>query len=161
MQVYSRYLNNNYMTPKLREQAGAYGGGASFSSNGLFRMSTYRDPNLKKSYEIFDGAVDFMKNEKLTKEKLKPAILGSLKPYYRDKSIYAKVGTMTWLYLTDQTWADYMEIKKEILNTTPEQINKISEVLSKALPDSKKGVAGNAQKLKAEAKFLNNVLSIQ
>ncbi len=161
MHVYSRFLNNNYMTPKLREQAGAYGGSASFSRNGLFSMSTYRDPNLEKSYKIFEGAVEFMKEEKFDKEKLKPAILGSLKPYYRDKSVYGKTSQMTWLHLTEQTWDDYMEIKKEIIGTTPEQINKISEILSRALPESKKAVAGNANKLKAEAKFLKNVLSIQ
>ncbi len=161
MNVYSRFLNNNYMTPKLREQAGAYGGRASFSRNGLFSMSTYRDPNLQKSYQIFEGAIDFMKNEKFTTEKLKPAILGSLKPYYQDKSVVGKTSQMTWLYLTDQTWDDYMKVKKEILNTSPEQMNKISEILSKALPESKKAVAGNANKLKAEAKFLKNVLSIQ
>ncbi len=160
MLVYARYLNNNYMTPKLREQAGAYGGGASFSSNGIFRMSTYRDPNLKKSYNIFSEAVDFMKQEKFTADTLKPAILGSLKPYYSDKSTASKTGTMTWLYLTDQTWDDYMRIKKEIMETTPKHIAKISEVLSKALPESKKGVAGNADKIKKEASFLKNVLSI-
>ncbi len=161
MHVYSRYLNNNYMTPKLREQAGAYGGSASFSQNGLFKMSTYRDPNLQKSYKIFEGAIEFMDKEEFTPKKLKPAILGSLKPYYEDKSVYGKTSQMTWLYLTDRTWDDYMEIKKEILNTTPEQINRITEILNKALPESKKAVAGNANKLKAEAKFLKNVLSIQ
>lgn len=159
--VYQNYLNNHYMTPKLREQAGAYGGRASFSRNGLFKMSTYRDPNLKKSLEIFKGAIDFMKNEKFDKDNLKPAILGALKPYYRDKSVYDKTSTMTNLYLTDETWQDYMKIKKEIMQTTPEQMQKISEILSQALPDSKTGVAGNANKLKAEAKFLKNVLSIQ
>lgn len=161
MLVYSRYLNNNYMTPKLREQAGAYGGGASFSQNGLFRMSTYRDPNLSKSFDIFSKAVNFMENEELTEEKLKPAILGSLKPYYRDKSIYGKTNTMTWLYLTDQTWEDYMQTKKEILSTKPKHIKKINEVLKKALNDSSKAVAGNAKKIKDEAGFLKKVLTIQ
>jgi Zn-dependent M16 (insulinase) family peptidase len=161
MEVYSQYLNNHFMTPKLREQAGAYGGSASFSRNGLFRMSTYRDPNLQKSYETFSEAVDFMKNEKFDKEKLKPAILGSLKPYYRDTSVSAKTGQMTYLHLTDQTWEDYMEVKKEIVSTTPKEIHRISKILEKALPESQKAVAGNSGKIKAEAPFLKNVLSIQ
>ena len=102
-----------------------------------------------------------MKAEKFNAVTLKPAILGSLKSYYRDKSVYGKTSTMTWLYLTDQTWDDYMEIKKEILSTTPANIKKINTVLEQALKDSKKGVAGNAEKLKAEASFLKNILSIQ
>lgn len=161
MLVYSRFLNNNYMTPKLREQAGAYGGKAEFTRSGLFIMSTYRDPNLKKSFDIFSGAVDFMKKEELTPEKLRPAILGSLKPYYSDQSIYAKTQFMTNLYLSEQTWEDYIKLKKEILSTTPESLAKITEVLSPALTTSKKAVAGNAKKLKVEANFLKNVLTIQ
>ena len=161
MKVFSSYLNNQYMTPKLREQAGAYGGGSSFSKTGLFKMTTYKDPNLKKSLDIFSGALDFIKNEKLDAEKLKPAILGSLKTYYRDKSVYGKTSAMTWLYLTDQTWSDYMKTKKEIISTTPEKIQKIATTLEEALKESKKSVAGNPVKMKEEANFLKNILNLQ
>lgn len=161
MLVYSRFLNNNYMTPRLREQAGAYGGRSEFTRTGLFIMSTYRDPNLKKSFDIFSEAINFMKKEDFTQEKLTPAILGSLKPYYGDRSIYGKTQFMTDLYLSDQTWDDYMKIKKQIIQTSPQDMQKISEVLLPALNTSKKAVAGNAKKIKIEANFLKNVLTIQ
>ncbi len=161
MDVYSRYLNNNYMIPKLREQAGAYGGRASFGQNGLFTMSTYRDPNLQRSLDIFSQAVDFMKAEEFNQDNLKPAILGSLKSYYSDSSVYDKTRFMTYLYLTDQSWEDYMQTKQEILQTKPEDMKRISDVLTKALKESHKGVAGSSQKLKTEAQFLKNILSIQ
>lgn len=161
MLVYARYLNNNYMTPKLREQAGAYGGGASFSRNGIFTMTTYRDPNLKKSFEIFSQAISFMKNEKLNKEKLLPAILGSLKPYYSDTSLAGKSGFMTSLYLTEQTWQDYLDLKKQILATDEKSIETINQALEKSLQQSQKAVAGNAQKIKNEGKFLKKTLIIK
>jgi Zn-dependent M16 (insulinase) family peptidase len=112
MRVYTQYLNNKFMIPRLREQSGAYGANASFSRNGLFTMMTYRDPNLGQSYKIFDEALPFMKGEELNADKLKPAILGALKPYYSDKSVLGKTSTMTSLYLTDQTWDDYMKLRK-------------------------------------------------
>jgi presequence protease len=161
MDVYSRYLNNNYMTPKLREQAGAYGGRAAFGRNGLFTMSTYRDPNLKRSLDIFSQAIDFMGSENFDADNLRPAILGSLKTYYSDQSVYDKTNFMTGLYLTDQSWQDYMQTKEEILQTTAEDMGRITQVLGKALGESSKGVAGNSEKLKAEATFLKNILSIQ
>lgn len=161
MNVYTRYLNNHYMTPKLREQAGAYGGGSSFNRSGQFSMTTYRDPNLKRSFEIFDKAIDFMSSEQLSEDKLLPAILGSLKPYYKDKSIVDKASTMTNMFLTGQTWDDYLKIKKEVIATTPEDLKKISQALKEALKSSKKSVSGNPNKIKAEAPFLKNVLSLQ
>lgn len=161
MDVYTRYLNNHYMTPQLREQAGAYGGRSSFSPTGQFTMMTYRDPNLKRSFDIFDKAVTFMNQQELSETALLPAILGSLKPYYQDKSIISKTDTMTSMILTDQTWEDYLRIKKEILSTKPEDIKKISTALEEALKTSKRSVSGNPNKIKAEAPFFKKVLSLQ
>ena len=161
MRVYTNYLDAQFMTPRLREQAGSYGAGSSLGWDGLFTLSTYRDPHLKQSFETFSQAVEFMKNEKLNNEKLKPAILGSLKSYYDDKSISAKTSFMTNLYLVDRSWDDYMKVKKEILSTTSKDFQKISEALSQALKKSKKAVTGNSVKLKKEAPFLKRILSFQ
>ena len=161
MEVLSKVLNLRYMTPKLREQAGAYGGGSYFSKNGLSIMYSYRDPNLKKTFETFSRAMDFIKNEKINQKVLTPLILGSLKPYYRDKSIQEKTDFMTTLYLTDQSWDDYINTKKEILTTKPEDLKKISTRLSRVFKKSRKAVAGNPDKLKKEAPFLKEVLSFQ
>ncbi len=161
MQVYSQYLDTHFMIPRLREQSGAYGAWSSFGWDGLFTLSTYRDPHLKQSLDIFSQAVDFMKNRKLDREKLKPAILGSLKSYYKDKSVSEKTSFMTGLYLNDRSWDDYMKTKKEILSATPEDFEKISKALTQALKKAKKAVAGNPEKLKKEAPFLKQVLSLQ
>ena len=161
MSVYSQYLDAQFMIPRLREQSGAYGAWSRFNWNGLFNMSTYRDPNLKQSFDIFSQSVDFMKNQNLDEEKLRPAILGALKPYYKDKSVSARTSLMTDLYLSDRSWDDYMKIKKEILSTTPKSFKNINEALNQALKKSKRAVSGNSDKLKKEAPFLRKVLSLQ
>ena len=160
LKVYSQYLDTYFLHPRIREQAGAYGAWNSFNRNGLWTLSTYRDPNLKKSFEIFSQAVNFMKEEKLNEKKLKPAILGSLKPFYQDRSSAGKANLMTALYLSDLTWADYIKTKKEILETRPEDFQEINQALEKALKKSQKSVAGNANILKKEAPFLKEVLSL-
>lgn len=158
--VYSKYLDMYFLYPRIREQAGAYGAWNFIDRNGLWTMNTYRDPHLKKSFDVFSQAVDFMKNENLDQEKLRPAILGSLKRFYRDRSVSEKTGLMTYLYLSDLNWNDYMKTKKEILATTPKDFQKISQALAPALKKSKKAVVGNADKIKKEAPFLKEVLSL-
>ena len=158
--VYSQYLDSHFMHPRLREQAGAYGAWNSFSRNGLWTLQTYRDPNLKKSFDIFSESVDFMKNETFNMEKLKPAIIGSLKSFYKDRSVSGKTGLITTLYLSDLNWEDYMKTKREILETKPENFQKINQVLSLALKESRKAVSGNHEKIKKEAPFLKKVLPI-
>ena len=160
LDVYAEYLDTYFLHPRIREQAGAYGARNSFSRNGLWTLSTHKDPNLKKSFETFSQAVNFMKKEKLNEKKLKPAILGSLRPFYRDRSLSGKANFMTDLYLSDLTWTDYIKTKKEILETRPEDFQEINQALEKALKKSQKAVAGNASIIKKEAPFLKEVLSL-
>jgi presequence protease len=161
MVVYSQFLNSQFMTPRLREQAGAYGAWASFSPSGIFKMSTYKDPNLKVSLNIFSEAINYMKSEKLNQDDLLPAILGSLKSYYKDTSLPEKSAMMTGLYLSEQTWDDYMKIKKEILNTTVDDFGKITKEIDLAFKKSYITVSGSAEKIKSEAPFLKNKLDLR
>ncbi len=160
MGVYSQYLNTYFLIPRLREQLGAYGARAGFHWNGLFQMSTYRDPNLRDSLDAFSQIVDFMEKQKFDKAQLKPAILGSLKPYYKDKSVLEKADLMTNLYLNDLTWEEYILRQKEILATTSRDFKKINQALASALKESKITVAGNPKKLKKEASFLKKTLPL-
>ena len=158
--VYTQYLFGRYLYPKLREQGGAYGAGSQALSSGLFILGTYRDPNLKSSFEAFKDIPSFMKEEDLSEENLKPAILGALKPYYEDTSVAGKTSFLTDLYLTEKTWEDHIRFKKEILNTKKEDINKITTSLEKALPSAKRSVSGSKKKLEKEAPYLKEVLKL-
>ena len=160
LKVYAQYLDTYFLHPRLREQAGAYGVWNYFKRNGLWILSSYRDPNLKKTFEIFSQALDFMKQENLEEAKLKSAILGSLKFYYSDRSSKDKANLMTNLYLKDLSWKDYIKTKKEILETKAQDFQKINLALEKALQNSQKAVAGNADRIKKEAPFLKEVLSL-
>ncbi len=53
--VGARILTNRWLHPKLREQGGAYGGGASYSP-GCVQLTSYRDPRLADTYrDMRDG----------------------------------------------------------------------------------------------------------
>ena len=159
LEVYSKYLTSYFLHPRIREQSGAYGAWNYMSRNGLWTMQTFRDPNLKKSFDIFSRSVDFMSKEKIDYEKLTPTILGSLKVFYRDRSVSEKTYRMTYLHLSDLSWDDYMKTKKEILETKPEDFDKITRILRVALKNSKKAVAGNSEKIKKEGSFFKSTFS--
>lgn len=160
LEVYSQYVETNFMIPRLREQSGSYGAWAYPSRSGLWLMKTYRDPHLKNSFSTFSQIVDFMKQEKLNQEKITPAILGALKTYYRDRSVSAKANLMTSLYLKDLSWNDYIQTKREILETHPKSFNKINQALDHALKKSVKAGAGNSKKIKEEAPYFKEVLTL-
>ena len=58
--VLGGFLRNGYLHTAIREQGGAYGGGASQDSSiGAFRMYSYRDPRLEGTLDDFDTAIEW------------------------------------------------------------------------------------------------------
>jgi len=75
--VLGGFLRNGYLHSAIREQGGAYGGGASHDSSlGAFRMYSYRDPRLEGTLEDFNKAISWMLEHPHDDEALEQAILG-------------------------------------------------------------------------------------
>jgi len=75
--VLGGFLRNGYLHRVIREQGGAYGGGASQDNTiAAFRFYSYRDPRLSETLEDFDAALGWLKETQHTEQSLEEAILG-------------------------------------------------------------------------------------
>ena len=76
--VLSNYLRDNFLHRELREKGGAYGGYAQAGvASGTFYLGSYRDPNIVRTYEVFDQATRWITETEVDGEALKEAILGA------------------------------------------------------------------------------------
>ena len=76
--VLANYLRDNFLHKELREKGGAYGGFAQASTGaGMFYFGSYRDPNIVRTYEVYDHAAVWVVESPIEPEPLKEAILGS------------------------------------------------------------------------------------
>jgi Zn-dependent M16 (insulinase) family peptidase len=77
LSVLAGFLRNGYLHRTIREQGGAYGGGASFDSdNAAFRFFSYRDPRLEETLGDFDRAVAWLHEHEPEWRMVEEAILG-------------------------------------------------------------------------------------
>ncbi|BES70964.1 insulinase family protein [Marinobacter nanhaiticus D15-8W] len=77
LSVLGGFLRNGYLHRAIREQGGAYGGGAAQDSvNGTFRFFSYRDPRLVETLDDFDGALTWLQETDHDPQSLEEAILG-------------------------------------------------------------------------------------
>lgn len=75
--VLAAMLRNGFLHRAVREQGGAYGGGASHDANiGAFRFFSYRDPRLKGTLEDFKQSIMWFIDTDHTQLALEEAILG-------------------------------------------------------------------------------------
>jgi len=70
-------LRNGYLHRTIREQGGAYGGGASQDNqSGAFRFYSYRDPRITGTLEDFDNSINWLLEKPLGADKVEEAVLG-------------------------------------------------------------------------------------
>ncbi|MFC4455760.1 insulinase family protein [Deinococcus sonorensis] len=75
----SKLLGTEYLLRELREKGGAYGGNAGFDTHsGVFRMTSYRDPHIGRTYRAFREARAFL-DTALSDRELTEAILSASK----------------------------------------------------------------------------------
>jgi len=67
-----------YLHRELREKGGAYGAYAQAGvATATFYFGSYRDPNIVRTYDIFDAAIGWVTDGDIEAEALKEAILGA------------------------------------------------------------------------------------
>ncbi len=79
--VITGILTDAMLLPKIRIEGGAYGTWAN-STDTLLMLGTYKDPNAKKTLEVFKAVPDFMEAAALTQEQVDAYILSTLSNYY-------------------------------------------------------------------------------
>ncbi len=74
--VLSKLLRAEFLHREIREKGGAYGGLASYNNeSGLFSMLSYRDPQLKRTLQVYDDAARWAAGGGFSDESIKEAIL--------------------------------------------------------------------------------------
>ncbi|MDX9741696.1 MAG: insulinase family protein [Gammaproteobacteria bacterium] len=77
LEVLGPFLRNGFLHRAIREQGGAYGGGAGHDGDlAAFRFYSYRDPRLTGTLEDFDRAIDWLLAGGHSSRQLEEAILG-------------------------------------------------------------------------------------
>ncbi|WP_111495847.1 insulinase family protein [Marinobacter bohaiensis] len=126
--VLGGFLRNGYLHRAIREQGGAYGGGAAQDSvNGTFRFFSYRDPRLTETLDDFDQAVDWLQQTDHDPQALEEAILGVVGQLDKPRS---PAGEAKHAF------------QNRLFGRTPEQQNRFRERVLAVTLDDLKRVAG-------------------
>lgn len=77
LSILAGVLKNGFLHTAIREQGGAYGGGASQdSASGIFKFYSYRDPRVTGTLQDFDASLSWFKENQHNDEAIEQAILG-------------------------------------------------------------------------------------
>ena len=130
--VLAGFLRNGYLHRAIREQGGAYGGGASHDAdNAAFRFFSYRDPRLGETLDDFDNAVDWLLSEKHEWRLLEEAILGVIGSIDKPASPAGEARDAFFNALHGRTPERRQAVRKRILDVTLDDLKRVGEIYLK------------------------------
>ena len=126
-------LDNKILHRKIREQGGAYGCGASYSSAlGHFYLHSYRDPHIASTLNTFDLAIDEIAAGHFSEQDLEEAKLGIIQQFDAPISPGSRALT-AYSWLRDgKTKEMRQEFRDRLLALTPKEMTHAVEAELKA-----------------------------
>ncbi len=126
--VLGGYLRNGFLHRTIREQGGAYGGGAGHdASNGVFRFYSYRDPRLSETLKDFHSSLQWLFDAPQKPEQLEEAILGVISQLDKPGSPAGEAKQAFHNELYGRTEAFRKASRQRILEVTLEDLRRVTE----------------------------------
>ncbi|MEH6582519.1 MAG: insulinase family protein [Halioglobus sp.] len=121
------FLRNGFLHRAIREQGGAYGGGASQDSSiAAFRFYSYRDPRLAETLADFELAIDWMLNTRHDYQPLEEAILGVIGSLDKPSSPAGEAKQHFHNSLFGRTHAQREHFRQQILAVTLDDLQRVT-----------------------------------
>ncbi|KFI22248.1 insulinase family protein [Nitrosococcus oceani] len=126
--VLGGFLRNNYLHRAIREQGGAYGGGAGQDSDSAaFRFFSYRDPRLAETLEDFDRSVQWLLENDHEWRLVEEAILGVISAIDKPKSPSGEAKSAFYNSLYGRTPEQRRRFRSQILEIRLEDLKRVAE----------------------------------
>lgn len=129
LQVLAGFMRNGFLHRAIREQGGAYGGGASQDANSAsFRFFSYRDPRLQETLTDFDAAIDWVVATEHKPHQLEEAILGVIASLDKPASPAGEAKQAYFNRKFGRSLEYRTQFRKQVLNTTIADLKRVAEL---------------------------------
>lgn len=157
MLVLSNALNLDYLWQKVRVLGGAYGCMLSIRTSGMIGMTSYRDPNISKTNQVYEDIISYIENINFTDEELlkyKIGAVGALDPVMH---ISEGANLAEQYILTGITYEILKQQRKELLDASNEDLKNLANCFKEALGENNLCVIGNQNKIEENKDLFMNI----
>ena len=149
LQILKIILSYDYLWQNIRVKGGAYGCMSNFNRIGESYLISYRDPNLEKTMEVYEGVVDYLENFSVDDRDITKFVIGTISNIDRPMNPAAKGSRSMNLYMNHVTEEMIRKEREEILNASQKDIRALAVVLKAMLDAQQLCVIGSEEKIDA------------
>lgn len=157
IQVLKTILNLEYLWNEVRVKGGAYGSGCNFQQNGICYFYSYRDPNIKETYNIYNQLWKKIESFDASEREMTKYILGTINRLDQPKTNSER--------LNDAISKDYRGFehdfetieRNQIIQTNKNDILEFKDMMQKIVQTKNYCTIGNEGKIEANKEFFNTI----
>ena len=161
MVVLKNLLSKDYLHNAIRAQGGAYGAGLRIDPSGEVATFSYRDPNLKKTLEVFNNLGHHLRTLDLDQTDVTAAIIGSVMEFDPALSASEIGSVMLSRAITGLTKAEIDRRLQSALQATPVSLKALAEILDEVMQQNNLCVFGNEATIREQAEVFGLVRGLR
>ncbi len=147
LQILKVILSYDYLWQNIRVKGGAYGCMSNFNRIGEGYFVSYRDPNLKRTVEVYEGVVDYLKDFTVSERDMTKYIIGTMSNIDQPMTPAAKGERSKNLYMNKVSADMIREERNQILDASQDDIRALSRVAEAVLKADQFCVIGSEEKI--------------
>lgn len=152
-----RMVSFDYLWAKIRAEGGAYGCQMSVLPNQSWTMSSYRDPNVKRTIETFRNTSSWLKDLELGEQELLNYKIGAVAGYDRTPKTYVQAKRMDSWYLRQEEPQVRAKVREGLLKASEEDLKNRHQAMESFAKEGTVCVLGNRTKIEEAAGQFDNV----
>lgn len=161
LKVLRTILSYDYLWNNVRVKGGAYGCMCGFSGvDGDAYFTSYRDPNLKETNQIYENTEDYIKNFTADERDITKYIIGTFSGLDAPLTPQAKGARSLTMYLAGISEEDLQRERDEILDITEEKIQALSPIIKAVTDAGYLCVIGNEGKIAENKEMFKEVKNL-
>lgn len=160
LQILKVILSYDYLWQNVRVKGGAYGCMSNFNRIGEGYLVSYRDPNLEKTMEIYEGVVDYLKNFDVDDRDMNKFIIGTISNIDRPMNPAAKGARSMNLYMNHVSAEMIKKERNQILDAQQADIRALAGVLQAVLDAGELCVIGSEEKIEEQKEMFMEVKTL-
>ncbi len=148
MLVTKSILSTDFLYNKIRVQGGAYGALCNFYRSGNVFFCSYRDPNLKETYDVYSGISEYMRNFDCSDRDITKYIIGTIAELDMPLTPAMKGNKAASNYLAGITDEDRQKERTEVLKAIPQDVRDLADLVDQIIEKNFICTFGNEKKIR-------------
>lgn len=160
LNVLNVLLSYEYLWVNVRVKGGAYGCYSKFNRNGDSTFSSYRDPKLMETNEVYENMVNYLENFEADEKEVTKFVIGAVGSADIPLTPFADGERSFNAFMSGISEACIKKSRNEMINTTATDLRDMAKYVKAVLDENIMIVVGSEAKIKENADKFDEISSL-